>query len=442
MVVVSSLRTPARVYVWSVIVAAGVLFVAEWQYGVWPKEPTEYFVLVGLVLVGTLAEILGISLHAGFLHNNKVLVTITTITNFSATLLFGPAAGGVAGVATYVLADIWARRAWYKTLFNASTVVIVINLVWFTFNLVNDGSTLPLSSLQNALAIVLAALAYELSNSLLVCAVVALAEGCRVWEVWRASFKDIYGQLLSLFPIGTLLIIVYHQNVWGLFLLLVPVYLAQYSFQAYRTLKTQSQRTMEMLARAVDQRDPYTYHHSERVAEFGERIAQKLRLDVTEVESIKAAALVHDLGKVGIESSILLKPGPLDPQERRRMQEHPTIGADIVGQLTIYEQMRDLVACHQERWDGRGYPRGLKGEESPLGARIIAAADAYDAMTSDRPYRKALSPQVAQGELLRGRGTQFDPRVVDAFLEVLQTEQAEERPLLRIEPLAEKQAVS
>lgn len=432
----------ARLYFWLVLLTACVLFALQWQYGAWPVEFAAQVVLVGLVLIGAVGDILGISLHTGFLHHNKIVVTISTFTIFAAVILFGPAAAGLAAIATSAIADLWVRRAWYKTLFNAANYVILANVTWYVYILLDDGSGLPLASLQNALAILLASISFLLANSLLVCTMVALAEGCRPWEVWRAAAKDITLQSVALFPLGTLLVIVYHQTVWGLPLLAVPVYLAQYSFQAYRRLQTQAQRTMEMLARAVDQRDPCTYRHSERVAEFSERIAKRLDLDATEVATIRAAALVHDLGKVGIESSILLKLGPLDPQERRRMQEHPTIGADIVGQLTIYEQMRDLVAYHQERYDGAGYPRGLKGEEVPQGARIIAVADAFEAMTSDRPYRKAMSREAAEAELGRGRGSQFDPRVVDAFVAMLAEDLAGERPLLTLASLPDERAAS
>ena len=125
---------------------------------------------------------------------------------------------------------------------------------------------------------------------------------------------------------------------------------------------------------------------------------------------------MHDLGKIAIPDHILLKPGRLDPDERSVMESHSTIGSDLVSNLSLYKAGREYILYHHERYDGRGYPHGLAGEDTPLGARILAVADSYQAMTSDRPYRKALPVDVAVAELQRCRGSQFDPQVVDAFI--------------------------
>lgn len=176
---------------------------------------------------------------------------------------------------------------------------------------------------------------------------------------------------------------------------------------------------------SLQARDPYTAEHSERVADLSGKIARKLGLPENEVERIVAAARIHDIGKVGIPDSILLKPGPLTPQEWEIMKKHPVIGAEIIKGMEIYDNCVDIVKYEHERWDGSGYPEGLKGEEIPLGARIVAAADVYDALTSDRPYRKALPKEEAIAELKRMRGVKLDPRVVDALLEVLEEEEKE-----------------
>jgi HD-GYP domain-containing protein (c-di-GMP phosphodiesterase class II) len=132
-------------------------------------------------------------------------------------------------------------------------------------------------------------------------------------------------------------------------------------------------------------------------------------------ESIIAAARVHDLGKVGSRDGSLKKPGDLSAEERQEIEQHAAIGAEIVSRLEAYSQSVDTIRYHHERWDGSGYPDGLEGERIPLGARIIAVADAFDAMTSDRVYRAALPVDVAFAELAKGRGTQFDPQIVDVF---------------------------
>ena len=177
-------------------------------------------------------------------------------------------------------------------------------------------------------------------------------------------------------------------------------------------------RAAASLAKAVDARDAYTGRHSERVAELATRIARRLGLDDPEVELTRLAASLHDLGKLAIPEEILRKPGALNESERLVLQRHPQIGFRMLESLGI-EPVADWVLHHHERWDGDGYPDRLRGDEIPLGARIILVADAYDAMTSERVYREPLSAREAFEELDRCSGSQFDPAIIDAFSEEL-----------------------
>jgi len=177
-------------------------------------------------------------------------------------------------------------------------------------------------------------------------------------------------------------------------------------------------RAAASLAKAVDARDAYTGSHSERVADLAGRIASRLGADEPQVELTRLAARLHDLGKLAIPEEILRKPGVLDDSERLVLQQHPQIGHRMLDSLEV-EPIAELVLHHHERWDGAGYPDRLRGEEIPLGARIIFVADAYDAMTSERVYRRPLTEDEAFEELDRCAGTQFDPRVVHAFTEEL-----------------------
>jgi diguanylate cyclase (GGDEF)-like protein/putative nucleotidyltransferase with HDIG domain len=177
-------------------------------------------------------------------------------------------------------------------------------------------------------------------------------------------------------------------------------------------------RAAASLARAVDERDAYTGHHSQRVADLAARLAERLGADDEQVELTRVAASLHDLGKLAIPEEILRKPGPLTEPERLILQRHPQIGFQMLESLGV-DPIADWVRHHHERWDGRGYPDGLPGEEIPLGARIIFVADAFDAMTSDRVYRARLSEIEAVEELERNAGTQFDPGVVAALAEEL-----------------------
>lgn len=169
----------------------------------------------------------------------------------------------------------------------------------------------------------------------------------------------------------------------------------------------------------LESRDPYTRGHCERVGRICRNIAQELKFSSGEMETIHLAAMFHDIGKVSVPDSILLKPGPLDPQEKAQIELHPTKSVEILRFMSFMEKALPIIEAHHEAWNGSGYPIGLKGEQIPLGARILAVADAYDAMTSARPYRPAFSTGEAVQRLEKGAGVLWDPRVVEAFFKAM-----------------------
>ncbi len=178
--------------------------------------------------------------------------------------------------------------------------------------------------------------------------------------------------------------------------------------------------TISALAAAVDAKDHYTYGHSEMVTEFAVDTAKELMLPAEEIKKIEIASKLHDIGKIGIDGVILNKPGKLTPQERRIIEEHPRIAVDILKSVEPLKDIIPLILYHHERFDGTGYPLGLSGRSIPLGARILATADAFNAMVSDRPYRAALDIGTAMNELRKNAGTQFDPEIVGAFLRAVE----------------------
>lgn len=186
-----------------------------------------------------------------------------------------------------------------------------------------------------------------------------------------------------------------------------------------RELEETAWEVLERLARAAELRDDDTGVHTRRVGELSARIAAAMELPAAEVEMIRRTAPLHDLGKVGIPDGVLLKPGRLSQGERELMQRHTQIGAEILasGRSRMVRMAEEIARSHHERWDGTGYPLGLAGEAIPLPARIVALADFYDALSSDRPYRAAWPRERVVDEIAAGRGTHFDPRVVDAFVQ-------------------------
>ena len=187
---------------------------------------------------------------------------------------------------------------------------------------------------------------------------------------------------------------------------------------ALRNIQGTYQTTLLALVRALDAREHETSDHSQRVVKYTEAIAERLSLRGPELEEIGRGALLHDIGKIGVPDAVLLKPAKLTQEEWKEMRRHPDIGYDMIRSIEFLSTPAAIVLSHQERFDGQGYPRGLRGEEIHIGARIFAVADTLDAMTSDRPYRKGTTFENAVDEIERCAGSQFDPEVVRAFLDI------------------------
>jgi len=187
------------------------------------------------------------------------------------------------------------------------------------------------------------------------------------------------------------------------------------------TLKSLTIETVFALAEAIESRDPHTADHCTRLAYYAELVATSLCLTEEQTELIRYGAALHDAGKVGVSDAILKKPGKLTPQEWAEIRLHPYIGGQLCKRVTFLRPVHPIVYYHHERYDGDGYPDGLRGQDIPLAARIVAIADAYDAMTSHRPYRPAMSHAQAVRELRRGAGSQWDPELVPIFLKALRS---------------------
>jgi putative nucleotidyltransferase with HDIG domain len=187
----------------------------------------------------------------------------------------------------------------------------------------------------------------------------------------------------------------------------------------YHQLQRSTYQSLVGLSAALEAKDPYTRGHSERVGAWSRRLAERLGLRADDVERIGQAGLLHDIGKIGVPESVLRKPGPLDDREWEVMRRHPVVGAQIVAPFEILAGIDTLIRHHHEHYDGTGYPDGLCGEAVPLGCRIIAVADVYDALTSDRPYRQAWTHEQAMVVLFDQAGRLLDARVVAAFADVV-----------------------
>jgi HD-GYP domain-containing protein (c-di-GMP phosphodiesterase class II) len=218
------------------------------------------------------------------------------------------------------------------------------------------------------------------------------------------------------------------QQTWSLILLILPTYIIYVAFKHTKEMYNGTRRLLESMADAVDLRDAYTGGHSHRVAEFSLGILQELNVRGPEAELIYIAARVHDIGKIGVPDAVLNKAGRLTPEEKRIMDSHVERGAELIARYSDFARGVEIVLHHHERWDGQGYPSRLKGLDIPFGARVIAVVDSFDAMTSNRPYRAAMAIPQAARILSEGRGQQWDPALVDAFLRHLAATQKAATP--------------
>src|SRR5574340_1277836 len=205
------------------------------------------------------------------------------------------------------------------------------------------------------------------------------------------------------------------QDLEDFWMLANQVAIALENANLYAELQETFVNTAEALAAAVEKKDPYTGGHIMRVVQYSLAIARNLAVPFPDMDQLRLAAVLHDIGKIGVRDSVLLKQGRLTPEEMDHMKEHPVVGDDIIAHINQMHKVRRAMRAHHEKWDGSGYPDGLRGEQIPLHARIILVADTLDAITTDRPYRKAADLHTAREEIKRFMGKEFDPQVAEAF---------------------------
>lgn len=349
-------------------------------------------------------------------------LTVSFAVHISALILYGAPMAILISTVANIIVDAIGRRGLKKMFFNVSQYAITIYLSWLVYHYLSP-NTGVLQIRENFMAMLASCLTYVVVNYLLVSIIISLSLNKRWAQVVRKDVKLELLHFASLAPVSILIVILYSVEPLTILIVFLPLYVAHFSFENYINLRTETQRTIEVLADIIDKRDSYTSEHSLRVAYFCRKIAEELSLQPNEIETLDTAARVHDLGKISVPDSILLKNGRLTPAEREIILGHSQVGYDILNNLRFYKSGAKLVRYHHERCDGKGYPQGLSWESIPLGARILAVADAFDAMTSDRPYRKAMAREEAINELVKYSGTQFDPHVVKAFIRFLAKDQ-------------------
>jgi len=343
----------------------------------------------------------------------------------ASVVLGGPiAAGIVALVGTTEGRELRRTVPWYGTLFNHAALMTSAVAAGMVFDLTLraiGGSQNDAGAVIAFIGLLAAGVVYYLISAALAVAAVSLRTGVSARTVWAKDIGAIAPNLIGLVPLGWLMAQIFtlpnDVGWWATALFVVPLITTRVAYQRYVETRELFEQTIGALANAVDARDKYTRGHSGRVSRIAEAMCRVMNLPETEIETIKWAGLLHDVGKIGVRDNILLKEGPLDKEERYLMNQHPTIGAEIVAPARQLVREAPLILTHHEWFNGSGYPGGVEALDIPLGARILGVADAYEAMTSARPYRKTpLSHEIAISELRKYSGIQFDPQVVPILI--------------------------
>ena len=301
----------------------------------------------------------------------------------------------------------------HKTVFNVSQYIISFGLAGIVYTVIDRFINFILIFF-NPIAAATALLVYILLNTFFMSMLMSLLLNEKLLYIWKTNF---YSMLINVILVGLLGIVLafayYSYELGGLLLFFIPLLLARYTFKLYLDMRKNYFETLNVLVRAIEANDPYTSVHSMRVSAYAEAIAKQVGLPQSKIDLIKSAALLHDIGKIGIDKNILNKTEGLEKEELERIKSHPEIGATIIADLSYLSNISDIIRHHHERNDGKGYPDGLSYDKIPLETSILTIADSFDAMTTNRPYRASLSLESALKEVKNNEGTQFNPDIVD-----------------------------
>lgn len=409
------INIPLRVRFWLILLSAAAAFAVGAGFPTTRSLTSEdWLVAVALLLVIVVIERLDVSIP---ISTGTLRVSVGAPLALAAAMHLGVGIGCLIVLTGHLLDSILARRDPIKSLTNIGTFVTATAVGGSVYWMLADTAISPVSSLPNLMAALIASVAFVIVSTASMALIVAPIIGMPMQTLWQSTLKLSAVEAVTLPAVGGLVALAADESAAAVLLLAFPLLGPQV---AYRTL-VRAQRsvrdTLESLADAVEQRDPYTSNHSVRVTNSVRMILHELPdVPYEFTETILAAARVHDIGKVGTRDLTLYKPGPLTTEERREMQRHAEVGSAIVARTDEYRLTASIIRHHHEHWNGAGYPDGLIGQEIPLGSRVIAVADAFDAMTTNRPYRTAMSINAAIDEIRRYGGSQFDPKVVNAFL--------------------------
>jgi HD-GYP domain-containing protein (c-di-GMP phosphodiesterase class II)/phage shock protein PspC (stress-responsive transcriptional regulator) len=409
-------------YLAAVSLAGPVLAIGWLLLGPATDRPVRWLSIAVLTILAGLAERFSIHL------THKTYISVASAVYVAMLLTMPLSLCGVAALLAVTAAQaqrFWARPALgiAEPLFNIGQTASYVTGAAACLALINAWSSpevrigdIPVDH------VLIAACAMHALNSVLVAGASARHLNVGTLRLWRRNFLLDIGPYLGMTLVGTCAAQLDFASPLFVPALALPAVLVHRAVGRSVQLRANVREAMATLVEVVELRDPYTAGHSRRVAAMARTIALELGLTAEEADAIEDAGNVHDLGKVAIDPSVLLKPGKLTDAEWAEMKRHPVYGVEVLARFESYRAGLPLVRGHHESWDGSGYPDGLRGTAIPLGARILAVADTWDALTSDRPYRSGMARERAIGILTEGAGIQWDPDMVNALIRIVERE--------------------
>jgi len=402
---------PFKVFYFAFIIA-GMAFFAYLMRDFPIARIKDILLFIGLIILADTAPIT--------LPRGGASIAASSPIDLAAIMLFGaPAAALIEAVAALLSEVFIQRRPAMRIAFNVPLLIVMIGVAGLVYESFGPRWT-SLDSPRFLLPLFVSGVVYYAVNSVMICTVISLSDKRNPFTVWQQNFMWNFVHILAFMPIAAIIALVYiSSGMWTIALFIVPLFLARYTFQLYVEMKEAHINTVAALTSALDANDPYTHGHSYRVSRYALRLGREMGLPQKDLEILEYAGLLHDIGKIAIRKEVLHKVGKLTDAERHSLSAHPTIGADIVENLKFLKEAAVLVRYHHEQPNGKGYPQGLRGDEVPIGSRILLCADAFDAMTSDRPYRKGLSVDIVVEQFEKFKGEQFDLEIASLIIKMV-----------------------
>lgn len=413
----------ARIFIAAVFATAATLL----TYAVLHQSQVDFELALTLGVFAFIADQFPVKLPLG-----EGSYSVSFVLVIAAIILGGPAEAGIVSAFGFMTLKEARQVPLVRHLFNTSELALAALVAGIAYRALIDKPVASASQMfpRVLLPVLVATVVEFLVNTGLVAMVVSLVRRGRLFQVWQAQFRTLLTGYLAFAVLGVILAALHMEmGTASVIFLLVPLLVARNAFQSAIEMETAYEATVRSLIAAIEAKDPYTRGHAERVSRLSEMSARAYGLSAEQGRVIRYIALMHDVGKLGVSTKILAKPGKLTDEEYEHMKQHPVRGFEIVSEIDfLREAAVTAVRHHHERMDGRGYPDGLVGEDIPVIARIVMVCDAFDSMTSTRVYRKAKTIEDAFAELNRCAGTQFDPACIRALEKAVATEGWEAEP--------------